>query len=116
MVEGPDWSDLFDAAEEFSEVSVERARQIVEAMIAQGRLARDRGEDLADEIVRRSRLPAQRFSDAVPAEVNRQLEPLRGAMREQLGEVEDRLTSRIEAATAVVRGARGGGRKSTTRT
>src|SRR5918911_1935254 len=102
MPEGPDWNDLLDAAEEFGEVSRERARQIVERMVQQGRLARERAEEFVEEIVNRSRTRAQRFSEAVQAEVNRQLEPVRTAMREQLGEVEDRLTAQIEMATRVV--------------
>ena len=100
----PSWPlslhELIAAGAQFTELSLDRARTLVDGLVQEGRVRSDTASDVIDELVEASRERARSFRTAVRAEIDDAVSTLRVPSRDEFDELERRLTQLVRDAEA----------------
>jgi len=97
MPQGPDWTDwreLLDAGVQFTALTRAEAQRRAQELVREGQLAQERVQTFVDDLVRASRTRADALVDVVRREIQRQVEALGVATKDDL----DRLEARVRKA------------------
>jgi polyhydroxyalkanoate synthesis regulator phasin len=111
-----DWRQFLDAGMQFTAMTRAEARRRAEELVREGQLAQERAQAFVDDLVRSSRQRADELLDVVRKEIQRQVEALGIATKDDLGRLEARVEKAEKAAKTRKVGAAkaAGGPKKTT--
>jgi polyhydroxyalkanoate synthesis regulator phasin len=93
-----DWRQFLDAGMQFTAMTRAEARRRAEELVREGQLAQERAQAFVDDLVRTSRQRADELLDVVRKEIQRQVEALGIATKEDLGRLEARVDRAEKAA------------------
>lgn len=101
MAQGPDWMDwqrFLEVGQEFTAMTRAEARRRAKELVREGQLAQERMQGFVDELVRTSRQRADDLVEVVRKEIQRQMEALGIATKDDLKRLETRLRKTEKAS------------------
>jgi polyhydroxyalkanoate synthesis regulator phasin len=101
------WQQLLEAGMEFTEMTRAEAQRRAQKLVREGQLAQERAQAFVDAVVDSSRRRADELADTVRKEIQRQMESLGLATKDDLSDLE----RRISAPPAKTRGGKSAGPK-----
>jgi polyhydroxyalkanoate synthesis regulator phasin len=113
MAQGPDWMDwqrFLEVGQEFTAMTRTEARRRAKELVREGQLAQERVQTFVDELVRTSRQRADELVEVVRKEIQRQMEALGIATKDDLKRLEARLR-KTEKASRSTKAAKAAPRK-----
>ena len=98
MPQAPDWKQVLEAGQQFTELRRSQARTLAADLVAQGHLARDQMAAAVDELLDLSKRRTDQLRGLVQKEVQRQLRTLGVATKRDLDALERRFAKQIRDA------------------
>jgi polyhydroxyalkanoate synthesis regulator phasin len=95
MPQAPDWKQVLEAGQQFTELRRSQARTLAADLVAQGHLARDQMSAAIDELIDLSRRRTDQLRKVVQKEVQRQLSTIGVATKKDLDALERRVAKQL---------------------
>jgi polyhydroxyalkanoate synthesis regulator phasin len=91
MPQSPDWRQLLETGMQFTALTRTEAQRRAQELVREGQLAQERVQVFVDDLVRASRTRADALVDVIRREIQRQVEALGIATKDDLDELEARV-------------------------
>ncbi len=105
------WQQLLEAGMEFTEMTRAEAQRRAQKLVREGQLAQERAQAFVDAVVDSSRRRADELADTVRKEIQRQMEALGLATKDDLADLERRVASPTKASGVKKAATKAGGKK-----
>jgi polyhydroxyalkanoate synthesis regulator phasin len=98
MPQAPDWKQVLEAGQQFTELRRSQAKTLAADLVAQGQIARDQMAAAVDELLDISKRRSEQMRSVVQKEVQRQLRTLGVATKRDLDALERRMAKQLKDA------------------
>jgi polyhydroxyalkanoate synthesis regulator phasin len=98
MPQAPDWKQVLEAGQQFTELRRSQARTLAADLVASGQIARDQMASAVDDLLDLSKRRTDQLRTVVQKEVQRQLRTLGVATKRDLDALERRMAKQLRDA------------------